>query len=405
VSNSWATIICFVSIVGLIITALPAYAQAPVPSRKETPESLQRKLETEKEAQKALSTKAKAIEKDMSAVQGRLVSAGKKVQGNEETLTGLERDIAALELEKETINGDLQDDQKSIARLVVALQRISRVPPQALVAKPDAPLKTAQSHLLMRDIIPALNKQAEALKDNLARLETLETDLVEKKEDTIQAAATLKKEQSALQHLMSEKKTLYRRANKDLKAQEATIERISLKAKNLSDLVAKLEANQDIENERRTRAQRKASVVGKAPARSSSQSSVRLPKAGSGRLPLPGHIAIAFNESDSFGAPSKGLSIEGRSGALVVAPMGGVVRFAGHFKNYGNMVIVEHQNKYHSLIAGFEKVDTLVGQRVEVGEPLGKLHRKKNGKAPRMYYELRKNSKPVNPATRLAGIG
>ena len=115
-------------------------------------------------------------------------------------------------------------------------------------------------------------------------------------------------------------------------------------------------------------------------------------------------IKTRYNEEDDFGAKSKGVSIEGYGGALIVAPMGGVIRFAGYFKNYGNMLIIEHKNGYHSLVAGLENIDTVVGQAVNAGEPLGVLHKSSSGQKPVLYYELRQNGKPVNPTKKFGDL-
>ena len=86
--------------------------------------------------------------------------------------------------------------------------------------------------------------------------------------------------------------------------------------------------------------------------------------------------------------------------------MGGVIRFSGHFKNYGNMVIIEHEDGYHSLVAGLEKIDTVVGQNIIAGEPLGLLHYEgSRSDKPVLYYELRYNGKAVNPAKKFSDLG
>jgi murein hydrolase activator len=85
--------------------------------------------------------------------------------------------------------------------------------------------------------------------------------------------------------------------------------------------------------------------------------------------------------------------------------MGGVVRYAGYFKNYGQIIIVEHQKDYHSLIAGLARIDTVVGQSVAAGEPVGVLAKSSSdGGKPTLYYELRLNGEPVNPARKFAGL-
>ena len=88
---------------------------------------------------------------------------------------------------------------------------------------------------------------------------------------------------------------------------------------------------------------------------------------------------------------------------MVVAPMGGVIRFAGFFKNHGKIIIIEHEKGYHSLIAGLGKIDTIVGQTVDAGAPIGTMPGLKN-KRPRLYYELRYKGKPVNPSIKFSEL-
>ena len=85
---------------------------------------------------------------------------------------------------------------------------------------------------------------------------------------------------------------------------------------------------------------------------------------------------------------------------MVVAPLGGIVRYAGTFRNYGKIVLIEHRNKFHSLVAGLGKVDTFVGQRVDAGEPIGALPTSSG----RLYYELRYQGDPVNPSKKFSTL-
>ena len=166
----------------------------------------------------------------------------------------------------------------------------------------------------------------------------------------------------------------------------------------MQDLVIKLE-------EERKRAKLRKSVhkaVHSAVPRAGAPAPI--PKTGEAQLPVSGIITISYDETDNFGAASKGITIVGRSGALVVAPMGGVVRFAGPFKRHGNMVILEHKKGYHSLIAGLERIDTTVGQTLEAGEPLGLMKNARDRLRPKLYYELRYKGKAVNPSRKFAEL-
>lgn len=357
----------------LILMLLPAaaYAEVPVPQKKDLQQQVQE------------------IEKELGNTKDRLVKLGRTIQNNEKLLGNLEDRIADLEVERLKIQQDLKKDQKSISRLVLALERIKRVPPEALIAKPGAPLKTAQSAMLMGDIIPALNKQAKALKENLEQLESLSEELKTKKEKALATAEKLKKEEAQLAGLVSKRQKLYAKTAKDLEAREAKARYASKHSKTVKELVKNLEVERPSSS---TPAPKAVASIPRGDGRS--------------QVPLSGVIRLAYNQPDAFGAPSKGVEIEARPGSLIVVPMNGVVRFAGHFKNYGNMVIIEHDKGYHSLIAGFEKIDTAVGQSVAAGEPLGKLHRlaDKGSKKPTLYYELRYNGAPVNPAKKFADL-
>ena len=349
-------------------------------------QTIGQKLKQHEQKTVTLEQEIKKIEKDLSATRDELISVGKSIQENEKSLRGVEGRIEKLRNKKEEIQKNLENDRKAIADLVLALERIRRVPPEAMLAKPGAPVQTAQSALLLGDIIPLLQKKSENLKRNLQNLEDITVDLEEKQEKEKKVSASLASEQQKLSALIEKREKLYAETHEDLEAEKENVKQISRQAHNLADLVSRLSHDRDKKQAVQTH-------------------QVKIP-AGQSRLPIAGIIRIHYDEPDSFGAPSKGLSIEGRPGALVVAPMGGVVRFAGHFRNYGNIVILEHQKGYHSLIAGLEKIDTVVGQSVSAGEAIGLLHRAASpSEKPALYYELRLNGRPVNPATKFAGLG
>ncbi len=372
-----------------------AAQSVPVPpSKTERVGKLGERLEAEKAEKEKLEAKAKDIEVDLGSTREKLIDIGRSVQINEKELQELEIRIQELADNKVKITQDLQDDQKSISRLLLALQRIRRVPPQALLARPGAPLATAQSAMVMKDIIPALNNQAAALKFKIQELNTVTADLKAKQQTARDKSEDLKQEQTKLASLLKKREELYSSTQSDLKERQQEVQRISAQADNLKDLVDKLEDNKKRAETRKAVRQAVLTVP-----------EIVMPNSGQARLPISGIIRTRYNQPDNFGAPSQGIEIEGRGGALVVAPMGGIVRFAGFFKNYGQIVILEHKKGYHSLVAGLEKIDTVVGQNISAGEPLGTLHQAGSDKKPLLYYELRKGGRPINPSEKFADLG
>lgn len=120
-----------------------------------------------------------------------------------------------------------------------------------------------------------------------------------------------------------------------------------------------------------------------------------------GRLPLParGRIITAYGQVNDVGLSSKGITIRTRSMAQVIAPYDGVVVFSGPFRGYGQLLIIEHGEGYHTLLAGMTRIDAEVGQRLLAGEPVGVIE---DQGEPTLYVELRREGQPINPLPWLA---
>ena len=131
----------------LVSLTVAAFAETPpLPPRKNTsPVDVREQLAVEQKNKKELEVKAKSIEKDMKGLKNDLVSLTGRVQDQERELSDLETRLDQLNRDKTNIQGSLTKQKKSIADLVMALERIRRLPPETLIARPDAPLETAQA--------------------------------------------------------------------------------------------------------------------------------------------------------------------------------------------------------------------------------------------------------------------
>lgn len=375
-----------------------AHAQdVPVPKSKiETLKAYEKQLREQGSSfdKHGMRNKLGALEENLEDTRAALVELAASMQSNEKTLSALEERINKLQANKAELAEVLQNDQTAMSKLLLALERIRRVPPQALIARPEAPLKAAQSAMLLGEIIPALNEKANKLKENIARQNAIAEELEQKRAEALERKQNLEAEEIKLSQLAKERENIYKATQKDYKVKEIEAQQISNRSRNVGELVSKLEDNK---RRQQTRDAVKQAVLSSPP--------VSMPPAGAARMPISGIIKVRYNDLDKFGAKSEGIRIEGRSGGLVIAPMAGIIRFAGPFKNYDNMVIIEHENGYHSLVAGLEKVDTLVGQKITAGEPIGKLKSTSGTEKPTLYYELRYKGGTVDPAKKLTDLG
>lgn len=112
-------------------------------------------------------------------------------------------------------------------------------------------------------------------------------------------------------------------------------------------------------------------------------------------FPARGKVVEGFGQTNDVGHITKGISILTRKAAQVIAPFEGQVVFAGPFRGYGLLLIIEHSEGYHTLLAGMAQVDCQVGQRLTAGEPVGVMGQ--DDAKPKLYVELRRSGQPVNP--------
>ncbi len=125
--------------------------------------------------------------------------------------------------------------------------------------------------------------------------------------------------------------------------------------------------------------------------------------AGRGQIttPVVGNAVRVFDLEARTGTYNKGVLFTSRAGAQVVAPYDGRVAFAGLFRGYGQILIIEHGEGYHTLLAGLRRIDGAVNQWLLAGEPVGVMGSSGSG-APTLYLEIRLNGQPIDPLPWLA---
>lgn len=367
---------------------------APIPTRKsDALKGLNTFMQTVDKEKERSEEELKKIRQDVEQIRDELIKISSNVKNNEKKLTQLEREIKTLSTEKSELEDVLQTERAKMGNIVLAMQRIERIPTEVLIARPGAPIETAQTALLLQGSLPVIREDAKRITTSIERLNKIEDSLKESKKTEKAVTANLREEQKTIQSLFSKKEKLQNQLQQDIKDKEKALVRMAKEAENLQDLLDKIaKSNQYTKKSRQN-------------SRMASAHRPVLPSLGDTQMPITGNILVGYRQKDDIGAVSQGIHIQGRSRSIIVAPMGGIVKFASPFKNYGQMVILSHKNNYYSLIAGFGEIHTSVGQTVKAGEPLGTLTRSSSrSDKPKLYYELRHKGKPVNPAKKISGL-
>jgi septal ring factor EnvC (AmiA/AmiB activator) len=408
-------------------------AAAETPDRKLR--EVEKALEAGKERQGRLEQEVEALGGELEGLRVDSVAAARAAQEHEAALSGLEDELARLGVAERDKSRALQGRAAQQVELLMALQRLALTPPAAVLFQPGAPVDAARSALLLGAAVPRIEEAARALQRELGQLAALRDEIEKNRGELVRRRRLLEEEQARLAGLIARKAALQARAAKGVETAGQRLQLLSAQAADLRDLIERLEAERKRrEAEERLRAEaaerREAELLararaqpprpGEAPAEASraerparvaaAPPRVEPGKPGEGGAPgergaalvepVSGRLLRKWNEADEAGLPSKGLSFETRPGAQVVAPFGGRVEFAGPFRGYGRILIIEHAGGYHSLLAGLDRIDAEVGQLLVAGEPVGVM---KPGEArPILYFELRRNGQPVNPLPWLA---
>ncbi|HXQ51480.1 MAG TPA: peptidoglycan DD-metalloendopeptidase family protein [Stellaceae bacterium] len=382
-------------------TGLAARAETSPQTRLKAVEKL---IDANRARQDEAAKAAEALAAEIAGLQSQSVAAASAEQAREVALTAAEAQLAALAADGRAKTETLERDGKREATLLMALTRVAAAPREALVLAPRPPVEALRGALVMARAVPALEAGSATLKRDIDALDTTKRDLEAAEATAASERQGLADEQTRLAALIARKAALQQTAQDAAEASRKRLVVLAAQAGSLRDLIEKIEADR-----RRQEAERAipqpgppdaVAVAAPAPLRldPAAPRQARPFSAARGAMvyPVSGTLVARFGAPDEFGGTSRGLTFETRPGAEVVAPFDGQVAFAGPFRSYGQILIIAHGDGYHSLVAGLDRVDSSVGQWLLAGEPIGKMS--DGVDRPRLYFELRHNNQPTNPA-------
>lgn len=370
---------------------------------------LEQQLAQERKAGLEAQKKASELTQEMKTVQQKIVGSAQHVQKQEAELSSLEEQLEQLTLKKEELSQKISLTDAQIGEFALGLQSLALRPRESLFFKPMTPIETVRSHALMLHSVPVLGTlNAEARKDLQQLLET-QSELRQQAEEIKSATEKLTQQQEHMEKLLQQKAVLHARYQATHKQAQKKAENLASQAKDLKDLLAKLEAERKRQLAEKKRKEKERLAALEKKRKLAEKQGKRTPppytppknvakgafKKSYGSLlwPARGRITQQFGSTTVSGAHIKGLSIQTRARAQVVSPFDGAVLFSGPFKNYGHLMIIDNGDSYLTLLAGMEKSYVSVGQEILAGEAVGIMPSKK----PSLYIEIRKDGTAINP--------
>ncbi|MDQ0457381.1 murein hydrolase activator EnvC family protein [Rhizobium paknamense] len=411
-------------------------AQAPAPVADDPAAALQAKRDQVSKELTALSETMKlstdkadelrrsidALDKSSASLKEALISSASRRKEIEQKIADGEKKLADYGVREDGIRKSFRARRAVLAEVLGALERMGRNPPPALLVKPEDALGAVRTAILLGAVVPGMRKETEKLAHDLQELADLKKATETEREAMTASLKSRQEEEARMDMLLGENARLSEKNSAELQEETRRAEALAQKSTSLQGLISGLESEiasvkaageqarleeqkrQQMTDEQREKARQDAEAMVPdknriAPAFSFDELKGKL------QLPAVGDVLRQFGDPDGTGHDAKGMVLATGPGAVVTAPADGTVVYAGQFRSYGKMVILNTGEGYHVILSGMDRVTGHAGQFVLSGEPIGVMGEKRVASAaafaletdrPTLYIEFRKDGNSVD---------
>ena len=401
----------------------PATGSTQAPAGLETLKKDSQDLEAiQAEQKKAIETQAKlkreieAIGDDRRQLNQQLIDTAARIRAVEAQVADAQERLRPLDMREQALRQSLEDRRAVMAEVLAALQRIGRHPPPALLVTAEDALQALRSAMMLGAVLPEMRHDADLLIADLAESTRIRTQIANERDGLTRDLAALGAERQRLGLLTDQRQKQEAENEQALEQERQRAAQLARQADSLKDLIAKLEEGLSPAGRNGRPGGDKGAEGGPDLAALSDPGRLAPAiafSAAKGRLLLPvnGVRIKEFGAPDGIGGTEKGLTVAARPGAQITAPCDGWVVYAGPFRNYGQLLILNAGSGYHVLLAGMERISVDPGQFVVTGEPVAVMgdgggqvpaalaagSGQASSAQPVLYVEFRKDGTPVDP--------
>lgn len=280
----------------------------------------------------------------------------------------------------ETLGPQIESQKKRLSRRLAALYRLGEISYVRLFLSFNPSRNPFEAAGMLRYIITKDARAVEEFQENRRRLAIQQADLARQQERLRRAAALVEDRKRAVESTKERQRALLVKLRSESFRSERELADLEEKARRLERLLSLLYG--------RKQSAEKATAI----------TDFR------GVLPWPveGKVVESFgtkrNPRFATLTVNNGIRIAAEPGTEVRAIFDGTVIYAEWFKGYGNLVILDHGQRVFSLYGNLRPTILLVGSRVRAGEPLGAVAASETAEAGSLYFEIRLNNEPADPA-------
>ncbi|WP_288428860.1 murein hydrolase activator EnvC [uncultured Agrobacterium sp.] len=363
-----------------------------------------------------------ALNQDTARIKEELIASAQRRKDLEAKISDGEDRLAKLSVREDGVKASLRERRGVLAEVLAALQRMGRNPPPALLVSPEDALASVRSAILLGAVVPGIRAETDKLVAALKELTDLRQAIASEREQLTGMMTASLEEEKRLDLLRAENDKKSSQTTADLEAERQRSEELASKATSLEGLVSSLENEISSVREAKEKARLEEERIARLPDaerdKLQAQTDAGMPDKnriapaypfsslkGKLAMPVSGEVLRRFGDADGTGHYSKGTVVATGPEALVTAPADGFVVFAGEFRSYGRMIILNAGDGYHLVLTGMDNVRTRQGMFVFSGEPIASMGAKRVASAaalaletdkPTLYIEFRKDGVPVD---------
>jgi septal ring factor EnvC (AmiA/AmiB activator) len=327
---------------------------------------------------RAESTRAEQLRAQADAARGevgvldtRLVESGRRRAEAEAAATAAEARLAALQQQMDQAGIHRRNARDAFeAALITAAFAQHRIEPRVV-----------RAGIFARAAAPAFSARERQSGQALTQAQNLAAQTTQERAILADAQAAIDVERTELTSLLARRRASQSQLASDAAAAERRARMFAAEARTLRELAQRVQP---------VAARRSAPGVTTIPV--------------SWLAPAEGRITRGFGVRVGQGPASQGAILRTRAGAQVVSPAAGEVTYAGVFRSYGNVLILNLDGGYAVVLTGLEAVRARVGETVRAGQPIGEMPAS-DTPAPELYVEVRRNGQVVDPGRWLNARG
>jgi septal ring factor EnvC (AmiA/AmiB activator) len=382
------------------------------------------RLQSSTEQKRQLDSEIARIEEERKRLAQALVDAAAKLRETEEQAADVEQRLQLFQGKEEAALRSLQERRALIGEVLLVLQRMRRRPPPALLSKPEDILEAIRAAMTMGAVLPQMREETARLQADLVDLVRLRQDARNEQATLERRKAELAEQRANLEPMIELRRTDAAEKQSARTAEDERARRLAEQATSVKDLIARMEresesarkaaqsardadAARDAADRELSRDQRAKALA--TPFRDPARLAPALAFGdlkGKLRLPAVGASARRFGEQDGYGGNEKGLSLATREHGVVTTPTDGWVAYAGPYRSYGQLLIINPGGGYYVVLAGMARINASVGQFVLAGEPVATMGDGSaktaamiaiGAKQPILYVEFRKDGTSIDP--------